>query len=92
MQQTGIVALFLMLTAVGDSGSVAAGAMHLKMPFIIDLFALCFVGDPREEVVRLVTPPSLRDRLVGTGGLPADPFRGFAVRHFWKIEHSAREQ
>lgn len=73
-----------------DAARILRGCLPLGV-FIVDLFASCFVGDPREEVVRIVTPPRLRDSLVGTAGLPADPFRGFAVRHYLSIELAARE-
>jgi hypothetical protein len=58
--------------------------------FIVDLVASCFVGDVREEVVRLVTPPKLRDEQFPETGLAPDDFAGFAVRHYLKIEIRAR--
>jgi len=52
---------------------------------MVDLFASCFVGDPRESVVRIVTPPAIRDRAVPTLGLPDDEFEDFAVRNVLNI-------
>lgn len=61
---------------------ILRGCLPLGM-FIVDLLASCFVGDPREEVVRLVTAPRLRERFVSVTGLSAHPdFEGFAVRHY----------
>lgn len=57
--------------------------------FTVDFFAFCFVGDPREEVVRLVTPPRLREEMFPVTGLPARTgFEGFAIRHYIDIEVS----
>ncbi|HFD86442.1 MAG TPA: hypothetical protein ENJ35_02070 [Gammaproteobacteria bacterium] len=59
--------------------------------FMVDSFASCFVGDVREEVVRLVTPPTLREEQLPVTGLLRPDFAGFAVRHYLKVEISARE-
>jgi hypothetical protein len=55
--------------------------------FAVDFLAACFVGDMREEVVRLVTPSRLRDELFPRAGLarPTE-FEGFAVRHIIDVE------
>lgn len=68
---------------------VLRGCLPLGV-FMVDLFASCFVGDVREEVVRLVTPPALRDEQPPVTGLRPD-FAGFAVRHYLTIEVTARE-
>lgn len=73
--------------------SVEAGQLHTALKgaiplgvFMVDLVAACVVGDPREEVVRLATPPKLREAAVGTSGLPAaDPYEGFAVRRYLTV-------
>ncbi len=59
--------------------------------FMVDFFASCFVGDVREEVVRLVTPPYLREEQLPITGLHRPEFEGFAVRHYLKVEISAQE-
>jgi hypothetical protein len=40
--------------------------------FMVDMFGSCFVGDVRDEIVRLVTPPVLRD-LTSSGVPETDP-------------------
>jgi hypothetical protein len=54
--------------------------------FMVDLFASCFVGDVREEVVRIVTPPKLRDSMFPLTGLTDNEFDGFAIRNYIDIE------
>jgi hypothetical protein len=55
--------------------------------FVVDFIAACFVGDMREEVVRLVTPSRLRDELFPrTGLVGSTEFEGFAVRHIIDVE------
>lgn len=84
------------------SMSVAAAASGTPLPvaaerilrgciplgvFVVDFLAGCFVGDMREEVVRLVTAPRRRDELFPRTGLvrPGE-FDGFAVRHLIDLE------
>lgn len=51
--------------------------------FMVDLLASCFVGDVREDIVRLTTPPALRD--ARATGLPNIDPRDFPIRHFLDI-------
>lgn len=67
-----------------DAATVLRGCLPFGV-FMVDLFASCFVGDPRESVVRIVTPPAIRDRAVPTLGLPDDEFEDFAVRNVLNI-------
>jgi hypothetical protein len=60
---------------------ILRGALPLGV-FMVDLFASCFVGDPRQEIVRLVTPPKLRNEYFPVTGLHRTDFRWFAVRHY----------
>lgn len=69
---------------------VLPGCLPLGV-FMVDLFASCFVGDVREEVVRLVTPPALRDEPLPVTGVVRPDFAGFAVRHYLKMEITARD-
>lgn len=72
-----------------DAKRLLPGCLPLGV-FMVDIFASCFVGDVREEVVRLVTPPELRDEQSPITGLPRAEFEGFAVRHYLKVEITAR--
>lgn len=67
-----------------DAATVLRGCLPFGV-FIVDLFASCFVGDPRESVVRIVTPPALRERAFPALGLPEADFGGFAVRNIMNI-------
>lgn len=51
--------------------------------FMADLVGSCFVGDVREQVVRLVTPPKLRD-FANTGIPDFDPTR-FPIRRLMDV-------
>jgi hypothetical protein len=68
---------------------ILRGSLPLGV-FMVDLFASCFVGDPREDVVRLVTPPKLRDQYFPITGLQREAFRWFAVRHHIDISIESR--
>lgn len=70
-----------------DAATVLQGALPFGV-FMTDLLAGCFVGDVREAVVRLTTPPHRRrDAELGLG--PDDPFRGFAIRRYLDINLSS---
>ena len=57
--------------------------------FMADLLGACFVGDVRDDVVRLVTPPRLRD-LANTGLADFDASR-FPVRRLMNISVQSDE-
>jgi len=67
-----------------DAKTVLPGCLPLGV-FIVDLFASCFVGDPRESVVRIVTPPAMRRPVEPEEGLESDEFDGFAVRYVMDV-------
>jgi hypothetical protein len=73
-----------------DAATILRGCLPLGV-FIVDLFASCYVGDVREEVVRLVTAPEQRDLNIQTTGLTTNEFQGFAVRHYIDIAISATQ-
>ena len=68
-----------------NASRILKGCLPLGV-FMVDLFASCFVGDAREEVVRLVTPANVRDEQLPITGLQRPDFEGFAVRHYLKVE------
>jgi hypothetical protein len=72
------------VTMPTDAPTILGGSVPLGF-FVTDLLGSCFVGDPRESVVRLCTAPALRDKLFPDVGLESDPFRGFAVRHMLDV-------
>ena len=72
-----------------DAATILRGCLPLGV-FIVDLFASCYVGDVREEVVRLVTAPEQRELSLPTIGLATNDFQGFAVRHYIDIAISSQ--
>ena len=73
-----------------DAQRLLSGCLPLRV-FMVDVFASCFVGDVREELVRIVTPPALREEQLPVTGLLRPDFAGFVVRHYLKVEIAARE-
>jgi hypothetical protein len=61
-----------------DVQTILRGCLPLGV-FVADLLGACFVGDVREEVVRIVTPPNLRAPPIVPTALFA--FDHYAVRH-----------
>ncbi len=57
--------------------------------FMVDLLGSCFIGDIRDDVVQLVTPPKLRDPRAT--GLPTIPTRDFPIRYFLDMSVTALE-
>lgn len=66
-----------------DGQTILRGCLPLGV-FMVDLFASCFVGDPRDNVVRIVTAPELRSQNPPMGLTDSD-FDDFAVRHHINI-------
>lgn len=64
-----------------DAAKVLAGCLPLGV-FFADLFGACFVGDVRPDVVRIATPPSLRDPI----GAVRPKFEDFWVRRVMDIK------
>lgn len=65
-----------------DVATILRGCLPLGV-FVADLLGACFVGDVREEVVRIVTPPKLRQPPTAPGALFA--FDSYAVRHHMSL-------
>jgi hypothetical protein len=76
-------------------GKISTAVDHIlpgSLPFgvfMVDLLASCFVGDIREDVVQLVTPPKLRD--ARSSGLPNIDPRDFPIRNFLDVGIEAEE-
>ena len=68
-----------------DARQILRGCLPLGV-FMVDLFSSCFVGDMREEVVRLVTPPGERNLWIPERGLAPEHLAGFAVRQYLTID------
>jgi hypothetical protein len=56
--------------------------------FMADMFGSCFVGDVRDDIVKYVTPPKLRD-LESTGVPDFDPSM-FPVRRLMNLSIRAK--
>ncbi len=67
-----------------DAATILRGSLPLGV-FVVDLFASCFVGDPRYDVVRLVTPPGKRIDNYPQIGLTLEDFDDFGVRDYIDI-------
>lgn len=65
-----------------DVPTILRGCIPLGV-FVADFLGACFVGDVREEVVRIVTPPKLRQPPAAPGALFA--FDSYAVRHHMSL-------
>lgn len=66
-----------------DASTILRGCLPFGV-FMVDLFASCFVGDPRDSIVRLVTPPALRNNYPAVGLTDSD-FDDFAVRYYLDV-------
>lgn len=64
-----------------DARTILRGCLPLGV-FIADIVGSCLVGDVREEVVRIVTPPEQREQSFALTGLARTDFDDFAVRHY----------
>lgn len=64
-----------------DAKTILRGCLPLGV-FIADIVGSCLVGDVREEVVRIVTPPEQREQAFALMGLNQTDFDDFAVRHY----------
>lgn len=64
-----------------DAKTILRGCLPLGV-FMADMVGSCFVGDVREEVVRIVTPPEQREQAFALMGLTRTDFDDFAVRHY----------
>ena len=58
--------------------------------FMADMLGSCFVGDVREDVIRLVTPPSLRG--LGTVGVPVFDSTRLPVRRLMDVAVTVSEE
>lgn len=64
-----------------DARTILRGCLPLGV-FITDIVGSCLVGDVREEVVRIVTPPEQREQAFSLMGLTQTDPDNFAVRHY----------
>ena len=74
-----------------DVTTILRGCLPLGV-FVTDLLGACFVGDVREEVIRIVTPRVLRDQSFAVTGLTDTSFNGFGVRHYIDIVISSERR